>query len=235
MNKLSILIPVYNEHETIAEVLRRVWAVDVNMQKEIIILDSGSTDGTREYLQTLDRPHTRAILDEDLPGKGNAVRRGFQLATGDLVIIQDADLEVNPAEYPALLAPLLGGQADVVFGSRLLNPENSFPWHTILANRVVTGAINLLFRGHLTDALTCYKVFRRADLARWTFRCAGFDLDVELAVRALESGLRLVEVPITYAPRDRQDGKKIHWQDGFRLLWALLPLRFPRLLDRTRP
>jgi glycosyltransferase involved in cell wall biosynthesis len=224
--KLSVVIPVYNERNTIAEVIRRVQAVPVD--KEIIVVDDGSTDGTDAILDGLSgEPALRVHKSMINLGKGAAVRIGFQYATGDFVIIQDADLELDPGEYPALLAPLERGEADVVYGSRFLDrPTRPGGLVNRLANRFLVLLTNLLYAARLTDMETAYKVLRRDIVKALRLRALGFEIEPELTARVLRAGYRIHEVPISYRPRTIAEGKKIRWRDGLRAVWWLVKLRF---------
>ena len=227
--KLSIIIPVYNEEQTISEVVERVRAVELGaIEKEIIIADDGSSDGTRD---AMDRspwagdPRIRIYHNEINVGKGAAIRLGLKFATGDIVLIQDADLELDPQEYGGLLAPILGGKTEVVYGSRFLRPTHRVAWRSRLANRVLTWLTNLLFRTRLTDMETAYKVFRREVLDGVRLRCVGFDFEPEFTAKVTLTGRRIVEVPITYRPRRTDEGKKIRWVDGIDAVYVLLKCR----------
>ncbi|MBI2297464.1 MAG: glycosyltransferase family 2 protein [Armatimonadetes bacterium] len=226
MPKLSILIPVYNEVQTFPVLLERVVALDV--EKEVIVVDNVSTDGTRELVAALDgRPGIRVVLQEVNLGKGNSVRTGIGLAAGEYVVVQDADLEYEPAEILDLLARAEAG-ADAVFGSRLLGRKPDVPWHHALGR----DALNLLFRvlygARLTDVATCYKLLRTELAQSLTLKSVGFDLDYEIACRLRRAGVTIVELPITYRPRTIAEGKKLRWTDGMRALKALLRFRFDR-------
>jgi len=230
IHKLSVIIPVYNEQDTIAEVIERVCAVDLGgTLKEIIVSDDGSTDGTRAAVGRLQMDHAEVVRVYTSPtnlGKGAAVRLGMSLASGDAIIIQDADLELDPAEYIRILEPLATNRADVVYGSRFLKAPAGIPLRTRLANRLLTALTNLLFGARLTDMETAYKAFRRSIVANLRLRCVRFDFEPEITARLLLAGQRIVEVPITYNPRTPDAGKKISWIDGFEAVYTLLRCRF---------
>ena len=230
---LSVIIPVYNEVETIYELLRRVARTP--FPKEIFVVDDNSTDGTRELLREL--PDIMRLLDGSPlsapcrlkalfhatnQGKGQAVRTALRHVTGSFVLIQDADLEYSPADYPQLLTPLLTGQADVVYGSRFLDsPACSFSWHTA-TNKVLTTLSNICTHLQLTDMETCYKAFRSDVLQGLTLRSKRFGFEPEITAKIARGGVRICEVPISYSPRTYAEGKKIRWQDGFVALWTIL-------------
>jgi glycosyltransferase involved in cell wall biosynthesis len=234
--KLSIIIPVYNEEQTISELVERVRAVDLGtLEKEIIIANDGSSDRTREVINSSEWVGDPRIRIYDYPinvGKGAAVRLGLKFATGDIIIIQDADLELNPQEYGILLAPVLAGETDVVYGSRFLKPTHHIPLRTRVANWWLTWFTNILFSGRLTDMETAYKVFRREVIETIRLRCVGFDFEPELTAKLLRAGRRIVEVPITYSPRRSDEGKKIRWTDGVDAVYVLLKCRFSRSRHR---
>jgi len=225
--KLSVIIPVYNEKNTVLELLRRVEAVPLSLDKEIIVVDDFSTDGTREVLGGLGRPDIKVLFHAKNMGKGSALRTGFSEATGDIVLIQDADLEYDPAEYPGLLAPILDGRADVVYGSRFLGGPHRvlFFWHSV-GNRFLTNLSNMVTNLNLTDMETCYKVFRRDVLRKMTLKSRRFGFEPEVTVKVASLKCRIYEVPISYAGRDYGEGKKITWKDGLAALWHILRYRF---------
>jgi len=226
MATLSVVIPVYNERATLPTLLERVRAVRLPVEREIVLVDDGSTDGTRDWLKD-NAGGARVILHEKNRGKGAAVRTGIAAATGDFLIIQDADLEYDPADYPALLTPLLDGRADVVFGSRFLGGPHRVLlfWH-YFANRIFTLITNVLYNVNLNDMGTCYKVFRTAVLRPIPIRSEGFGFEAEVTAKVCKRHLRIYEVPISYSGRTYAEGKKITWLDGFAYLFCLLRYRF---------
>jgi glycosyltransferase involved in cell wall biosynthesis len=228
--KLSIIIPVYNEEQTIGEVVERVRAVELSgIEKEILIANDGSNDGTRDAMLASSwsgDPRIKILENPINVGKGAAVRLGLKVASGDVILIQDADLELDPQEYGALLAPILDGRTNVVYGSRFLKPTHRVPLRARLGNRALTALTNVLFGSRLTDMETAYKVFRRELLDGIRLRCVGFDFEPELTANLLLAGQRVVEVPIAYNPRRVDEGKKIRWVDGIDAVYALLKCRF---------
>ncbi len=222
---LSVVMPCYNERDTIEEIVRRVLAVSV--RTELIIVDDGSTDGTRDLLQAMARElPIKLILQPANAGKGAALRRGFQEVTGDLVVIQDADLEYSPEEFPQLIELICQGRADVVYGSRFLGRHRVFMFTHYAGNRFLTLVTNVLYNTMLSDMETCYKVMRTGVLRSMTLRSNGFGIEPELTAKIFKRHYRVYEVPITYDGRGYEEGKKITWRDGFVALWVLLKYRF---------
>ncbi len=225
--KLSVIIPVYNEKNTVKKIIRKVLDVELEMEKEIILIDDGSTDGTREILENLEYPNVKVKLLEKNQGKGAALRAGFSLATGDFVIIQDADLEYDPREYPILLTPLLDGRADAVYGSRFLGGPHRvlFFWHYI-GNKMLTTLSNILSNLNLTDMETCYKVFRKETLDKLTLKSKRFGIEPEITIKLAKQKCRIYEVPISHSGRDYTEGKKIGWKDGVAAIYHLIRFKF---------
>lgn len=223
--KLSVIIPVYNEVATVAEVLARVRSVPI--EKEIVIVDDGSSDGTREVLERFrDQEGISIVLHPHNQGKGAAIRTGLRHTTGELVVVQDADLEYDPGEYARLLKPLLAGEADVVYGSRFLgSPEKMTGLHRV-GNAFLTWVTNVLYGCRLTDMETCYKIIRGEIARSIRIESDRFDFEPEITAKLLRMGHRIVEVPISYRGREFHEGKKITWKDGFAALRALFRYRF---------
>jgi glycosyltransferase involved in cell wall biosynthesis len=225
--KLSVVMPVYNEQASLKQVVERVLAVPLEI--ELICVDDGSTDGSREILAELQARHPQAkvLLQSKNIGKGAALRRGIQESTGDFVIIQDADLEYDPSDYPALLTPLIEGKADVVYGSRFLGsgPHRVlYFWHSV-GNSILTLISNALTNMNMTDMETCYKVFRREIIQSIPIQENRFGFEPEITVKIAKRHLRVYEVGISYFGRTYEEGKKIGWKDGVRALWCLLKYR----------
>jgi glycosyltransferase involved in cell wall biosynthesis len=221
---LSVVMPVYNERETIDEIVSRVVAIP--MRVELVVVDDCSTDGTRAHLGELQKQYGfTLLLQPHNQGKGAALRRGFAAVTGDIVAIQDADLEYSPEEFPALAEMIIDGRADVVYGSRFLGRHRVFLFTHYLGNRVLTLITNVLYNTMLSDMETCYKVMRREVLQSFTLQSDGFGIEPELTAKIFKRGYRVYEVPITYDGRGYDEGKKITWKDGVVALWVLLKNR----------
>lgn len=225
--KLSIIVPIYNERETLEEIVGSVRAVRLkNFDKEIILIDDGSTDGTREVIESLKKKFPKeviAILQPNNQGKGSAVRRGFHEASGDIILIQDADLEYNPQDYQRLIAPIIEKNADVVYGSRFVTsePHRVLYNHHYMANKLVTFFSNFLSNLNLSDVETCYKVFSRnaLDAIRYCLVANRFGIEIELTAQIAKHRLRVYEIGIAYNGRTYDEGKKITWKDGIAALW----------------
>ena len=231
LTRISILIPVFNEARTLRELLGQVdTAVVAGLDKELIIVDDGSTDGTREILEHLDGLQTpfRVVFHGQNMGKGAAIRTALTYATGDLILVQDADLEYDPRDYAELLDPLLRGRADVVYGSRLRGgkPVRDFSLLYLWGNKFVTFVTNALYRAALTDMETGYKVFRADVIKNIRIRANRFDFEPEVTAKVLKRGYKLVELPISYYGRPHAEGKKLTWRDGFAAIWTLVKYRF---------
>ena len=230
MKKLSIVIPVYNEAATIAEIVALVRSVDIGMEKEILLVDDCSRDGTRDVLEKMGKEQAdlKVLFHDVNKGKGAALRTGFAAATGDIVLIQDADLEYDPKEYPRLLQPILDGHADVVFGSRFLGggPHRVvYYWH-YLGNRLLTTLSNMTTNLNLTDMEVCYKVFKREVIQSIPLKEDRFGFEVEITAKVARRKLKIYEVPISYYGRDYSEGKKIGWKDGFSALRCIVKYKF---------
>jgi glycosyltransferase involved in cell wall biosynthesis len=233
--KLSIVIPAYNEEATIEAIVRRVQAVDLgSVEKEIIVVNDGSRDGTEQVLKGL--PGIRHISHERNGGKGAALSTGFRAATGDIIIIQDADLEYDPSDYAAVIRPIAEGRSDVVMGSRFILYKPKYfgtrrsPYLShYIGNMLITSATNLLYGRRFTDYEGCYKAFRRTVVAGIPIQARGFEFDNELVCKLLRMGVPIVEVPIHYTPRTYESGKKITWRHGVIMLWTITKWRFLRM------
>lgn len=233
--KLSIIIPVFNEEKTVSEILRRVSSVKlpISVKKEIIVVDDGSSDNSKLKVQSSKFKDIKKIFHEKNLGKGAAIRSGLKVAIGDIIIIQDADLEYDPNYYPLLLKPILENQVDIVYGTRLIDyplklwgeDKTILPTH-LIGNRFLTWLTNFLYNSNLTDMETCYKVFRTNCLKGINFRSNGFDFEPEITAKFLKKGYKIFEVPIKVIPRTHEEGKKISWIDGFMAVFLLLKYRF---------
>ncbi len=228
--KLSIIIPVYNEQATISEIVNRVQSVDLpEFDKEIIITNDGSTDRSPEIIEEICKRypgHIKVHSSLINLGKGAAIRFGLEFSTGDVILIQDADLELNPEEYPNLLNPIISGKADIVYGSRFRGRSANIPKRTKIANWILTAITNLLYGSRLTDMATAYKVFRSDIIKNLNLRSARFEFEPEVTAKLLLLGHTIVEVPISYSPRSVSEGKKIGWIDGVEYIYTLLKYRF---------
>lgn len=240
--RVSILIPVYNEKATLSELLHRVRMVDllpanskpvyttapVVLEKEIVVVDDGSTDGSQDILrQEAAKGDITVVYHSHNQGKGAAVRTAIEAATGDIILIQDADLEYDPRDYPSLLLPIIEGRAQVVYGSRFLGgPRKAMLFWHMVANKLITLMANLLYDAILSDLETCYKVFRAEVLADMPLRSRRFEIEPEITAKVLKRGYRIYEVPISYTGREYDEGKKIGLKDAFEAVWALVKYRF---------
>jgi glycosyltransferase involved in cell wall biosynthesis len=222
--KLSVIMPVYNEERTIQEIVKRV--LEVPLEKELVIVDDCSTDRTSELLKVYaNKAEIKVLRHEKNQGKGAAIRTGIQAATGDMIVIQDADLEYDPAEYPILVKPIIEGRADVVYGSRFLGLHRVFFFYHYLGNKFLTFLTNLLYNTMLTDMETCYKVFRAEVLKGITIKSHRFNFEPEITAKVFKKKLRVYEMPISYYGRDYSEGKKIGLRDVLPAIWAILKYR----------
>ncbi|SOD73005.1 glycosyl transferase family 2 [Jatrophihabitans sp. GAS493] len=228
--KLSILMPVYNELATLQTAVKDVLSVNYPCEIELVIVDDGSTDGTRALYADIETdPQVRVQLQPSNAGKGAAIRAAAEIATGDYVIICDADLEYRPNEIPGLLQPVLDGEATVVYGTRTFGSHNAYSYLYVLGNRGVTLAANVLFNCYISDLETCFKLMPRDLYRSLDIRSAGFGMEAEVTGKILRRGLRPYEVPITYRARSREEGKKLTWRDGVEAIWILLRERTRRV------
>lgn len=223
--KLSVIIPVYNEKNTITEILKQV--IDVPVDKEIIIVDDSSTDGTREILKDIRRTHKdiRLILKEKNEGKGSAVREGLKHIAGDIVVIQDGDLEYNPMDWIRMLQVIKDKRADVVYGSRILGKGEKSSLTFYLGGRLLSFLVNILYGANITDEPTCYKMFKVDVIRSIKLDCKGFEFCSEVTAKVLKKGYKIYEIPISYKPRKIKEGKKIRWKDGVIAIWTLIKYR----------
>lgn len=229
--KVSILIPVYNEFLTLPQVLQRVTAAPLpeGCEKEIVVVDDGSTDGTTELLaQFKDSPLVLVHYSIVNFGKGAAIRQGLARASGDIILIQDGDLEYDPQDYVKVLEPLVNGKADVVYGSRFCNGVHGMKWSNWVANKILTWTANIAFQAGITDEATAYKAFRAKVLRSIPLKCVRFEFCPEVTAKVRRLGFHIEEVPISYNPRGIADGKKIRWQDGAEAFWTLVKYRVAR-------
>lgn len=228
MQKISIIIPIYNEVDTLNEIIQKIESTNFcNLEKELILVDDGSTDGTHGLLQELEGKY-KVIYHEKNKGKGAAIATGLNNVTGDIIVIQDADLEYDPADYPELVQLIIDDKADAVYGSRLTGarPARAFMFTHLLGNKFLTFLTNLLYNATLTDMETCYKAFRADFIKDIVIKSKKFDFEPEITSKILKKGARLYELPISYYGRDYAQGKKITWKDGLSAIWTLLKYRF---------
>lgn len=226
---LSVVVPVYNEVKTIEDILKKINSV--NIDKEIIVVDNCSTDGTQRKLQDLLRNRefnaVKVIYHSYNKGKGESVKEGIRESRGEFVVVQDADLEYDPSEYFNLMKPLLENNADITLGARFISAHNGLKMHR-LGNKFLTGFLNFMFASHLNDYATCYKMARKETFLNLNLKSSSFDIEVEIVCKALKNHLRIVEVPISYYPRSYAEGKKIRWFDGFQAITSILKYRFTK-------
>jgi len=226
VRKLSVIVPVFNERATVAEIVRRMRSVELPVDREILIVDDGSDDGTAAVLTQLGDSTVRVLKHPSNRGKGAAIRTGLENATGDLVLVQDADLEYDPDDWPRLLAPVLKGRARVVYGSRFTGERRNMLFLHWVGNRFLSLVTNMLYNSTLSDMETCYKLFDRHVLDGVRLEANRFDFEPEFTAKVLRKGIRIYEVPISYAGREPNEGKKITWHDGVVALWTLVKYRF---------
>ena len=224
--KLSVIVPVYNERNTVAEIVRQMRAVELPLEREVVIVDDGSTDGTGDILKQLADSTVRVVVHRANQGKGAAVRTGLAQVTGDLVLIQDADLEYDPEDWPKLLAPVLKGRAQVVYGSRFTGERRNMLFLHWVGNRLLSLCTNILYNTTLSDMETCYKLFDRDVIQHIALHAQRFDFEPEVTAKVLRQGIRIYEVPISYSGREFDEGKKITWHDGLVALRTLIKYRF---------
>ncbi len=225
---VTIIVPVFNESSTVAAVIHRLLDVSLPADREILVVNDGSTDGTREVLDALPaHVSVRVVHAAVNGGKGSAIRIGLAEARGSIVAIQDADLELDPAQLAALIAPIVAGEARVVYGSRFLQPTSAAPWLTVVANRTLTAVTNVLYGSRITDMETCYKIMETAVARGLHLESNRFDIEPEITAKLLRQGHTIVERPVRFEPRSRAQGKKIGWRDGVRALQVLVKYRWP--------
>jgi glycosyltransferase involved in cell wall biosynthesis len=226
--KLSVIVPVFNERNTVVEIMRRMRAVELPIDREFVLVDDGSSDGTQQVLAQLGDSTVKIVKHPANRGKGAAIRTGLDHVTGDLVLIQDADLEYDPEDWPKLLTPMFRGKATVVYGSRFTGERRNMLFLHWVGNRTLSLVTNVLYNTTLSDMETCYKLFDRRVLDGITIRSDRFDFEPEITAKVLRQGVRIYEVPISYTGREFDEGKKITWRDGFAALFALVKYRFVR-------
>ena len=224
--KLSVIVPVFNERNTVVEIMRRMRAVDLPIDREFVLVDDGSSDGTQQVLAQLGDSTVRIVKHTANRGKGAAIRTGLEHVTGDLVLIQDADLEYDPEDWPRLLAPIFRGKATVVYGSRFTGERRNMLFLHWMGNRMLSLTTNVLYNTTLSDMETCYKLLERSLIADLHLQSNKFDIEPEITAKILKRKIRIYEVPISYMGREFDEGKKITWRDGFAALWTLVKFRF---------
>lgn len=222
---LSVIVPVFNERNTVGEIIRRMRMVDMPLDLEVVVVDDGSTDGTDRILAALEDSTVKVVRHPTNQGKGAAIRTGMESARGDLVLIQDADLEYDPDDWPKLLAPILKGKASVVYGSRFTGERKNMMFLHWVGNRFLSLVTNVLYNTTISDMETCYKLFDREALRGITIEAQRFEFEPEITAKLLRRGHRIYEVPISYSGRELHEGKKITWRDGFIALWTLVKYR----------
>jgi glycosyltransferase involved in cell wall biosynthesis len=228
LRKLSVIVPVFNERNTLVEIVRRMRIVELpdGVEREIIVVDDGSDDGTRDVLKQLGDSTVRVVLHERNEGKGAAVRTGIRHATGDYVLVQDADLEYDPEDWPKLVKPVLAGKARVVYGSRFTGERRNMLFLHWVGNRALSLLTNILYNTTLSDMETCYKLVDKSILDGMELHARRFEFEPEVTAKILKRGIRIYEVPISYTGREFHEGKKITWKDGITALWTLVKYRF---------
>ena len=226
MEKVSIVIPIYNEKKTILKILEKVEKSDtLGLEKEIILVDDGSTDGTKEILKKLENKY-QVIYHQENSGKGAAVRTGFKKVSGDIILIQDADLELSPENYPEILKPILLGKSEVVYSSRYQKYNPHHYYHYYLGGKIISFLTNIFYGSKLSDVYCGYKVFKTDVLKNLNLESNGFEIEQELTIKTLKKGYQILEVPISYYPRTRQEGKKIRAWDGLKAIWLIIKYKF---------
>ncbi|MEW6102350.1 MAG: glycosyltransferase family 2 protein [bacterium] len=225
MKLLSVIMPVYNEKDTIEEIIKKIEAI--NLPKEIIIIDDYSSDGTREIIeQRINQKNVIKLFHSENRGKGSAIRTGLEKASGDIIIIQDADLEYDPEDYYKLVKPIMEGKVDVVYGSRVLGKGKFSYLRYALGGKFLSLLTNILYGSHITDEPTCYKVFKTDVIKSLNLKCKKFEFCPEVTAKVLKKGYEILELPISYFPRKIEEGKKINWKDGVEAIWTLVKYRF---------
>lgn len=228
--KLSIIIPVYNEENTIASVLNKIEQIDLGVKKEVLIIDDGSKDNSAQIIKKYikNKKNFFRLISKKNEGKGSAIRAGIKLAKGDIITIQDADLEYNPSDYRYLIKPILDGKEKVVYGSRFLKKHNPLYKIYFLGNKFLTFLTKILYNSKITDMETCYKVFRADVIKKINLTANRFDIEPEITAKILKQGIKIKEIPISYAPRTIKEGKKINWKDGLQAIYTLFYWKFKK-------